>query len=356
MTSSAGIRIAVVADTSLQRHILQQFLLKQGYQVVLNSDPQHLDLDVLQRCETDLWLYATVSANDDEDDCVVLDYFLDEAAAPVLFGEGSAPERSSEDYPRWERSLLKKIMHLTRHLGDVQGANKVPLVSMQQVTEERPIELPQCFANDLAGPGQPAKQVWLLAASMGGPQAIKAFLDVLPKGLPLGFIYAQHIDPHFESSLPQAVGRHSQWSVRLCSEHPCVREGEVVIAPIEHELRFSPDGRMQTLQTPWDGPYSPSIEQMMYNLAQSYGKNCGVIVFSGMGSDGSIAAEYVQQRGAPVWTQNAASCACSSMPDSVRNAGFSSLSATPHGLAQALVHHVSSQYALDNDDIERKLP
>ena len=354
MTSLAVIRIAVVADTSLQRHILQQFLLQQGYQVVLNSDPQHLDIDVLVACETDLWLYGMASANDD-DDCIVLDYFLGKATAPVLFGEGSAPERSSEDYPRWERSLLKKIMHLTRHLGVVQVINEVPLVSMKNAVAEQPIELPQCFANYSVVPEQQAKQVWLLAASMGGPQAIKAFLDVLPKGLPLGFIYAQHIDPHFESSLPQAVGRHSEWSVRLCSEHPCVREGEVVIAPIQHELRFSTDGIMQTLETPWSGPYSPSIEQMMYNLAQYYGKNCGVIVFSGMGSDGSIAAEYVQQQGAPVWTQNADSCACSSMPDSIRNAGFSSLNATPRGLAQALVQYVSSQHSQHNDDIERKI-
>ncbi len=353
MTNFAVIRVAVVADTSLQRHILQQFLLKQGYQVVLNSDPQHLDLDVLQTCETDLWLYGMASANDD--DCIVLDYFLGEATVPVLFGEGSAPERSSEDYPRWERSLLNKIMHLTRHLGVVQAINEVPLVAMKNAIAEQPIELPQCFANNSAVPGQQAKYVWLLAASMGGPQAIKAFLDVLPKGLPLGFIYAQHIDPHFESSLPQAVGRHSEWSVRLFSEHPCVREGEVVIAPIQHELKFSTDGSMQALETPWEGPYSPSIEQMMCNLAQHYGKNCGVIIFSGMGSDGSFAAEYVQQQGAPVWTQNADSCACSSMPDSIRSAGFSSLSATPKGLAQALVQYVSNQHSQHNDDIERKI-
>jgi chemosensory pili system protein ChpB (putative protein-glutamate methylesterase) len=355
MTSLAVIRIAVVADTSLQRHILQQFLLKQGYQVVLNSDPQHLNLDFLQACETDLWLYGTESSNDDDDDCIVLDYFLGEPRAPVLFGEGSAPERSSEDYPRWERSLLKKITHLTQHLGVVQAVTDVPLVSMANTVPEQRIELPQCFSQPNGMPGPQAKQVWLLAASMGGPQAVKAFLDMLPNGLPVGFIYAQHIDPHFEGSLPQAVGRHSEWPVRLISEHPCVREGEVVIAPVQHELKFSHDGYMRALETPWDGPYSPSIEQMMSNLAQHYGQNCGVIVFSGMGSDGSIAAEYVQQQGAPVWTQNADSCACSSMPDSVRNAGCSSLSGTPRALAQALVQYVSNQYSQHNDDIERKI-
>lgn len=355
MTDPASIRVAVVADTSLQRHILQQFLLKEGYRIVLNSDPQHLNLDFLEACQTDLWLYDSVSSLEQE--CIALEYFLSEPSAPVLFGEGSAPERSSEDFPRWERSLLKKITHLTQHLNIAQVAPAAPVATLASaaVPVQR-IELPQRFAKQKRCPERPARQVWLLAASMGGPQAVKAFLDILPQGLPIGFIYAQHIDANFECNLPQAVGRHSEWPVRLFSQHPFVREGEVVIAPVQYELSFTKNGAMQVLETPWHGPYSPSIEQMMCNLAQHYGPNCGVIVFSGMGSDGSIAAAYVQQQGAPVWTQNADSCACSSMPDSIRAAGYSVLSATPQGLAHALVQYVLNQYTQYNDDVERKIP
>lgn len=355
MTSLAAIRVAVVADTSLQRHIFQQFLLKKGYQVVFNSGSQHISLESILACETDLWLYDVISSNEQED-CIILDYFLSEPNAPVLFGEGFTPERSSEDYPRWERSLLKKIKHLTRHLDIVPTSNEVSLEASTHAVTAKRIELPQRFAKQRVSREQPAQQVWLLAASMGGPQAVKAFLDALPQGLPLGFLYAQHIDSSFESNLPQAVGRHSEWPVRLLHEHSCVREGEVVIVPVQHELSFTESGHMQVLEQPWSGPYSPSIEQMMCNLAQHYGKNCGVIVFSGMGSDGSIAAAYVQQQGARVWTQNAESCACSSMPDSVREAGYSSLSATPQGLAQALVQYLLAQDIQSNNDDERKKP
>ena len=44
---------------------------------------------------------------------------------------------------------------------------------------------------------------------------------------------------------------------------------------------------MQLADRGWPEPYSPSIDQMMLNLAQQFGANCGVIAFSGMGSDGS---------------------------------------------------------------------
>ncbi|NVJ11438.1 chemotaxis protein CheB, partial [Myxococcus sp. AM001] len=167
--------------------------------------------------------------------------------------------------------------------------------------------------------------VWLLAASLGGPAAVKAFLDALPGGLPVGFVYAQHIDASFESALPQAVGRHSQWHVNPARHGDPVRCGEVVVVPISHELGFSDDGQMQISERGWPEPYSPSIDQMMLNLAQHFGALSGVIVFSGMGSDGSAAAAYVRRQGSVIWTQRADSCACPSMPDSLREAGYSSL-------------------------------
>ncbi|PXC09605.1 chemotaxis protein CheB, partial [Pseudomonas aeruginosa] len=37
MSERATPRVAVIADTSLQRHVLQQALLGHGYEVVLNA-------------------------------------------------------------------------------------------------------------------------------------------------------------------------------------------------------------------------------------------------------------------------------------------------------------------------------
>ncbi len=93
----------------------------------------------------------------------------------------------------------------------------------------------------------------------------------------------------------------------------------------------------------WPEPYSPSIDQMMLNLAQQYGAHCGVIAFSGMGSDGSAAAAYVRRQGGVIWTQKADSCACPSMPDSLREGGYSALSGDPRELAAALVNHLAEQ-------------
>ena len=330
-------RIGVIADTSLQRHMLQQALTANGYQVVLNNDPAHLEESDLQAVEADLWLVDLMQT----EDSLLVDALLERDGCPVLFGEGHAPQRNSEHYPRWERRLLGKLKRLVGDPSVIVG----PRLEALSAEVQRPacIELPESLAGMNRTSGEPARQVWLLAASLGGPESVKTFLDALPGGLPLGFVYAQHIEASFESALSQVVGRHSQWQVNPSRAGDPVRCGEVVVAPISQEMRFDSDGSMRLTGRTWPEPYSPSIDQMMLNLAQHYGDRCGVIVFSGMGSDGSAAAAYLLRQGGQVWTQEAQSCACSSMPDNLREGGFSSFSGTPRELAQALVNQLAQQ-------------
>jgi len=336
MTEKTAGRIAVIADTSLQRHVLQQALQSNGYEVVLNSDPARIERDVLQACDTDLWLVDLAQMEDSP----LVDELIESASAPVLFGEGHAPERHSENYPRWERRLFGKLKRL---VGDPAKAIGPSLNALLE-DAQRPnrVELPAALADTPLKSGA-ADQVWLLAASLGGPSAVKEFLDALPGGLPIGFVYAQHIDSSFEAMLPQAVGRHSQWHVTTARDAEAVRYGEVIVAPVSNELAFTDDGLMHLSDRSWPEPYSPSIDQMMLNLGRQYGSRCGVIAFSGMGSDGSAAAAYMIRQGGLIWTQRAEGCTCPSMADSMRDGGYSSFNGSPRELATALVNHLAEQ-------------
>jgi len=337
MSEVVAARIGVIADTSLQRHVLQQALSANGYQVVLNSDPARLEEADVAAVEADLWLVDLAQTEDSP----LVNALLERDSCPVLFGEGHAPERQSEHYPRWERRLFGKLKRLVGDPSRIVG----PRLAVLRGEGERParLALPGMLAAASDSVGEPARDVWLLAASLGGPEAVKTFLDALPAGLPVGFIYAQHIEATFETALAQAVGRHSQWHVSASRDGDAIRCGEVVIAPIAQELGFTRDGAMQLTGRSWPEPYSPSIDQMMLNLAQQFASRCGVIAFSGMGSDGNAAAAYLVRQGGRVWTQRAESCVCSSMPDSLREGGYSVLSGDPRELAQALVNHFLQQ-------------
>jgi len=330
-------RIAVIADTSLQRLQLQQALVGNGYEVVLNSDPARLDEESLAACEADLWLVDLAQM----EDVPLVEELLERTPAPVLFGQGQAPERLSEHYPRWERRLIGKLKRLVGDPTAAVGPTLEALLDQSQRPARLPLPTP---LREREAGGEPC-QVWLLAASLGGPEAVKAFLDALPGGLPVAFVYAQHIDASFEAALPKAVGRHSAWQVVLARHGGRLGCGEVVVAPIRNELGFAEDGSLLIGERPWAEPYSPSIDQLMLNLARQFGARCGVIAFSGMGSDGTAAAAYVGRQGAEIWTQRANSCACSSMPDSLREGGYSQYSGTPRELAEALVRRLAEACA-----------
>lgn len=346
MNEQGVARIGVIADTSLQRHVLQQALTGNGYQVVINHDPARLEEQDLSAVNVDLWLVDLVQTEDSP----LVNALLESDQCPVLFGEGHAPERSSEHYPRWERRLFGKLKRLVGDPARIVG----PALEVLQGETQRPtcLPLPEILAPATARAGQPAQEVWLLAASLGGPEAVKAFLDALPGGLPVGFVYAQHIEASFESALSQAVGRHSHWGVNRSRPNDSIRCGEVVVAPIAQEMSFGQEGVMLMHGRAWPEPYSPSIDQLMLNLAQRYGSRCGVIAFSGMGSDGSAAAAYLVRQGGKIWTQRADTCACSSMPDSLREGGYSSLSGDPRELAQAMIDHLARQASQPADAIQ----
>jgi chemosensory pili system protein ChpB (putative protein-glutamate methylesterase) len=129
------------------------------------------------------------------EDSPLVDELIERATAPVLFGEGHAPERHSENYPRWERSLFGKLKRLVGDPAKAVGPSLDAL--LEEAQRPNRVELPQVLADTPLRSGA-ADQVWLLAASLGGPAAVKAFLDALPGGLPIGFVYAQHIDSSFD--------------------------------------------------------------------------------------------------------------------------------------------------------------
>src|SRR5690606_28730572 len=91
----------------------------------------------------------------------------------------------------------------------------------------------------------------------------------------------------------------------------------------------------------------PAIETLLDELARTFAPHCGAIIFSGMGEDGVAACGRLRRQGVEVWTQSAASAACSTMPQAVRTAGYSSRDGSPDELAAALQQWLEQERAAD---------
>ena len=201
------------------------------------------------------------------------------------------------------------------------------------------------FTKRFGNPAERAPCIWVLGASLGGPAAVKRFLDTLPPNLPVAFVYAQHIDPGFEQQLPQIIGRQNDWQILNCRPGSRLQAGEVLVVPIAQRLGFSRDGVLSLSDEPWPGPYQPSIETVLDMVCQQFGPACGAIIFSGMGEDGVAACGRMRQQGIEVWTQDTQSAACATMPDAVRDAGFSHRQGSPEELAAALQRWLAQEWS-----------
>jgi chemosensory pili system protein ChpB (putative protein-glutamate methylesterase) len=340
--ANAAARIGIIADNILQQHLLKTALMHFGFSVALTTDPEKMLRHTANQIpDLDAWVVDIL--DDDADHHDWLDTLFD-GDAPVLFGMGEAPQRNCESYPRWEKRLFSKMKELLadNSLLAIADLNDIDELECNSTDSKATPLLPSIFKNIELG--SPAEHVWILGASLGGPDAVKEFLDALPVGLPVGFIYAQHIDARFQQALVKTLGRHAGITMVPYIEGKRINTGEVMLAPVEHEFAFDIEGRTVSKDGAWPGPYGPSVDQVMLNTAQHYGARARYILFSGMGNDGAEAVIRISQSPAVIWAQNSESCANSSMPDSAVATGCISYIGTPRQLASQLVNYLQTQW------------
>jgi chemosensory pili system protein ChpB (putative protein-glutamate methylesterase) len=328
-------RIGVVSDSNLQRLALAQTVKGHGYELSFNTSPERLDEKTLDDAELDAWVVDM----QDEDDAF-LDRLLDHTAVPILFGLDVAPPQGARQYPRWERRVFVKLMETVG-----EPVQNEPLDVLEELTEAsvQPVALPpELEAYHADG----LEWVCVLAASLGGPAAVKEFLDSLPKGLPVAFVLAQHIDERMQDTLARVLVRHNGISCKVATEGDRLCAGELLIAPVGSEIDFGPEGEVVYRNMKWDGPYSPSIDQMIANVTRRFGNRAGALIFSGMGGDGSISGPQLEEAGGFIWAQTADTSACASQPDAMRATGVVSFNGSPKELAAHLVEHVRQRIAL----------
>ncbi len=333
-------RVGILADDRLQQHLLKSALIHFGFDVVINTDPQRFVLLDHSELQLDAWL-VDLRQEDDEENMQWLEQVWD-GVVPVLLGLEKAPQKTCTTYPKWEKRLYGKMREIIK-VTPVVAEDVSVLDRLNTPTTSPRIPLPGVFANqDFTG--KAAAQVWVLGASLGGPGAVKDFLDALPGGLPVAFIYAQHIDPRFEESLCKTIGRHAQYQLKNFVAGEVLNCGEVLVAPISDEFRFDSNGLPHSLERAWPGPYGPSIDQVILNVNDYFGQRAGYILFSGMGNDGSEAVMSLNDSKVPVWAQAPQSCANASMPESAIETNRVNYIGDPYQLALQLVNCVKHSW------------
>lgn len=330
------LRIAIASGSPKQRDYLQHALARSGLRIALNEPLTELFLARLEEREIDVLLLDLDESQDEDDE--ILDRLLDQTSAPIIFNDVTALTGNEPRLlARWYGKLLRKIVKATCGAEDL-AAQSVAAAAAAAATLPGVANLPRETG---APQGDIAKSVWVLGASLGGPEAIKRFLNALPRSIPTAFVLAQHIGANFVNLLAEQLSRSTPFQVLVPVAGHVLRHGQVLVAPTDARIVINPIGAVELHPLNTQSSYTPCIDVVIEDIAARYAGRSGAIIFSGMCDDGVRGCDSMVASGGPVWAQSTASCVISSMPDRVRASGNALHSGNPEELARKLIAFLS---------------
>lgn len=140
-----------------------------------------------------------------------------------------------------------------------------------------------------------------IGTSTGGPKALKAVLERIPRNFPAPIVIVQHMPPNFTKSLAQRLNSLSALHVVEAEEGMKLLPGTAYIAPGGFHMNVVPvlDGYKLTLssQEPRNG-HRPSVEVLYESLLPFKTLKRHLVLLTGMGSDGAKAMKKLYEAGA----------------------------------------------------------
>lgn len=324
----SNVAIAIASDSLQHRSNLRHIMELAGLNIVLNEPLTRLFLRKLHKAEAEVLLLDLHDDSEHDDD--LLHQILDNVDIPIIFNDVTALTLNGPcENKKWHYSLMQKI---------AESTGKLNWQAEEIVDVRRPAVVQT--AGPIRRERRIAQNVWVLGASLGGPEAVKRFLKALPQDIPVAFILAQHLGANFVNLLAEQLDRSTDLRVMSPNEGHVLMHGDVIVTPVDERLVINPIGNLDLLPIQEQTKYTPSIDMVINDIARRYGKRAGTIIFSGMGDDGKLGACHMLEAGGQVWTQSADSCVISSMPDNIHKYCEVTFTGTPEQLAKQLVKYI----------------
>ena len=225
------IKVMVVAEDHRQRMAFSDTVRGFGFTLVgCVSQAQWQETYALSHEAIDIWLIDS-----DYDDNVAVATVASRPAA-VLVGFSQAPYlNESHEYAKWQRKLKRKFAQLL----------DLPILADAPVYKSNDNDW--CY-------------VVFLGASMGGPSAVKEFLDNVPATLPVCILLAHHFNQAMIGTLPRILDRHNDWRCKVIASSQRLRAGQCLIVPIDKQVVCDSTGRVILLDQEWRGEYSLRLD------------------------------------------------------------------------------------------------
>jgi two-component system chemotaxis response regulator CheB len=160
-----------------------------------------------------------------------------------------------------------------------------------------------------------------IAASTGGPQALREVLGGLTPGLGAPVLVVQHIARGFTESFVQWLSGATGLRVDLGRDGMPLHPGVVYVAPEDAHMVVQ-SGRLKLVQAQPQDKHVPSADVLFRSIAEEAEGSSICVVLTGMGNDGASGAAAVEAAGGKVIVQDEETSAVFGMPKAVLDSGI----------------------------------
>lgn len=161
-----------------------------------------------------------------------------------------------------------------------------------------------------------------IAASTGGPAALRRVLGALPADYPAPILLVQHIAIGFAEGLARWLDEATPLHVSMAVDGEPLRPGRAYLSPDDRHLGVASTGHVRLSSEPPIGGFRPSADHLLRSLGEAFGRGALGVVLTGMGRDGVEGARALRSAGGIVVAQDEASSDVFGMPAAVIEAGL----------------------------------
>lgn len=166
-------------------------------------------------------------------------------------------------------------------------------------------------------------KVIVVGASTGGTEALRVFLEALPRTCP-GIAIVQHMPQDFTRNFANRLNSLCEIEVSEAKNGDRILGGRALIAPgNSHMLLVRRGGQyhVEVKNGPLVSRHRPSVDVLFRSAARYVGKNALSIIMTGMGDDGAKGIKEMKDAGALTIAQDEASCVVFGMPQEAIKTG-----------------------------------
>ena len=192
-----------------------------------------------------------------------------------------------------------------------------------------------------------APQLIAIAASAGGPAALKTLLQNLQPAQPWALILVQHIAAGFLPSFCHWLASTAALPVQIAEDAQTLLPGRLYLAPdgVQTGVGAALHVRLETARA--EQTLCPSADHLFHSVACAFGKQAIGIQLSGMGRDGAEGLAELRRKGGFTLVQEPASAVIDSMPRAAIDLQAACLVLPPEGIA-AVLNSIALQIATQN--------